>query len=83
MFGTDAMIPTEFRRRLRPHTIGLRRGLKLTSAIAGAAWLAAPTISRAEIIRLPLIDYVFSNASAVFNGIPETITGLATVDPVA
>jgi hypothetical protein len=77
MFETDAMIPTEFRRRLRSHTIGRRRGLKLASAIAGAAWLAAPTISHAEII-----DYVFSNASAVFNSIPETITGFAAVDPI-
>jgi hypothetical protein len=28
------------------------------------------------------IDYVFSNASAVFNGVTESITGFFTVDPL-
>jgi len=78
MFGTDAMIPTEFRRRLRSHTTGRRCGLKLTSAVVGAAWLAAPTISRADII--DIIDYGFSDASAVFGGIPETITGIVSFE---
>jgi hypothetical protein len=79
MLGTAAMIPTEVRRRfIGSHTIGRRRGRKLILAVAGTAWLAAPAIAHAE-----KIDYVFSDASAVFNGTPETITGLATVDPVS
>jgi len=75
MFGTDAMILTEFRRRLRSRTTRRRCSLKLTLAVVGAAWIAASATSRAAVI-----DYVFSNASAVFNGTPESITGIVSFD---
>jgi len=52
--------------------ISLLRGLQL----ALVAWIAAPTDSRAT----PL-SYVFSNASTTLNGVPETITGLFSIDP--
>ena len=77
MFGIDALTPTDFPRRfIRSRTTtGVRRGVRFTM-VAAIVWLAASTISRAE-----RIDYVFSNASAVLNGTPESITGLFTVDP--
>ena len=57
----------------RSPTIELLRGLRLTFGVVAAARLAAPTISRATPI--DLIDDVFSNASAVLNAIPKSITG--------
>ena len=73
----DAMSPTDFPRRfIRCRTIWLLRGLGFTLVVA-IGWLAAPAISRAEVI-----DYVFSNASAVFNGTPESITGLVSIESI-
>jgi hypothetical protein len=66
MFGIEAITPTDFRSRFR-------RGLTLT-LVAVAAWLAAPTASRASVT-----DYAFSNAGAVLNGTPVSISGLFSV----
>ena len=73
----DAITPTDFPCRfIRCRTIWLLRSLGFT-LIAAIGWLAAPAISHAEVI-----DYVFSNASAVFNGTPESITGLFSIESV-
>jgi hypothetical protein len=78
MFEIDAITPNASPRRLRFHsTIQFLRGLGLTLAVVVAAWLAVLTTARAQT------DYVFSNASAVLNGTPVTITGLFTVDPTS
>jgi hypothetical protein len=45
-------------------------------AVVTAAWLAAPAISRADVIH----DYVFQDASTVLMSTPETITGSFTFD---
>jgi len=66
------MTPTDLPRPLRS-AIGLLRGLRLTFAAAATAWLATPTICHAAII-----DYEFSNATTVLNGVPETISGLVS-----
>jgi len=66
------MTPTDLPRPLRS-AIGLLRGLRLTFAVAATAWLATPTICHAEVI-----DYRFSNATTVLNGVPETISGLVS-----
>src|ERR1700730_9915759 len=66
------MTPTDLPRPLRS-AIGLLRGLRLTFAAAATAWLAVPTICHAGII-----DYRFSNATTVLNGVPETISGLVS-----
>jgi len=71
MFETDAMTTAGARRRFRSS-----RMVRLTSAIAAMAWLAAPTISRAG----PETDYVLSNVSADFNGTPVSIRGSFTSD---
>src|ERR1700730_4149924 len=65
------MTPPDFPRTLRAAT-GLLRGLRLTFAAAATAWLATPTICHA------IIDYQFSNATTVLNGVPETISGLVS-----
>src|SRR5467141_3909268 len=67
------MTPTDLPRPLRS-AIGLLRGLRLTFAAAATAWLATPTICRAAII-----DYQFSNATTVLNGVPESISGLVSI----
>src|SRR3984893_1764977 len=66
------MTPTDLPRPLRS-AIGLLRGLRLTFAAAATAWLAVPTICHAEVI-----DYRFSNATTVLNGVSETISGLVS-----
>jgi hypothetical protein len=71
------MMPTGFPRLLRSTTIGLLRGLRLTLATAATVWLSAPTVSHAGMI----VDYVFSNASAVLNGAPVSITGFVSMVP--
>jgi hypothetical protein len=54
----------------------LPRGLKLAAAlIVTTVWLAAPTTAHAQT------DYAFSNATAVLDGTPYSITGAFTVDP--
>ena len=73
----DAMTPTDLPRLLRSTTIGLLRGLRLTLATAATAWLSAPTVSHAGFI----VDYVFSNASAVLDGAPVSITGFFSMVP--
>ena len=65
------MTPTDLPRPLRA-AIGLLRGLRLTFAAAATAWLATPTICHA------IIDYEFSNATTVLNGVPESISGLVS-----
>jgi hypothetical protein len=71
------MTPTDLPRLLRSTTIGLLRGLRLTLATAATAWLSAPTVSHAGFI----VDYVFSNASAVLDGAPVSITGFVSMVP--
>jgi hypothetical protein len=66
------MTPTGLPRASRS-AIGLRRGLWLTFAAAATAWLATPTICHAEVI-----DYEFSNATTVLNGVPESISGIVS-----
>jgi hypothetical protein len=66
------MTPTDLPRPSRS-AIGLLRGLRLTFAAVATAWLATPTICHAEVI-----DYRFSNATTVLNGVPETINGLVS-----
>jgi hypothetical protein len=66
------MTPTDLPRPLRC-AIGLLLGLRLTFAAAAAAWLATSTICHPEVI-----DYEFSNATTVLNGVPETISGLVS-----
>jgi hypothetical protein len=63
------------------HLPGRSLTMGLLSVVA-TAWLAAPTISRAapiDVLSNAAIDYVFSDASAVFNGVTESITGLFSV----
>ena len=72
------MMPTGFPRLLRSTTIGLLRGLRLTLATAATVWLSAPTVSHAG----PIVDYVFSNASAVLNGVPLSYSGFFEFDPL-
>jgi hypothetical protein len=58
-------------------TIGLLRGLLLSLAVVAATWVAAPTISSASPGDF---DWEFSNASAILNGTPVSITGTFTTD---
>ena len=60
--------------RAKSPRLGPRCGLQLTLAVVTAAWLAAPAISRADVIH----DYVFQDASTVLMNTPETITGSFT-----
>src|SRR5215472_7033972 len=73
MFGSDAMTAADSRRRSRRRS----RMVRLTLAIAGAAWLAAPTAARASAAGYQ--DYVLSNVTANFNGTPESISGVFAV----
>jgi hypothetical protein len=63
------------------HLPGRSLTMGLVSVVA-TAWLAAPTISRAapiDVLSNAAIDYVFSDASVVLNGVTESITGLFSV----
>ena len=74
MFGIDAMRPTDPLRRLRSPSIGFLRGFRLALAVVATVWLTAPTTSRAYV-GPPVTDFVFSNASAVLNGTPVSVSG--------
>src|ERR1700730_14072069 len=65
------MTPTDLPRPLLA-AIGLLRSLRLTFAAAATAWLATPTICHA------IIDYEFSNATAVLTCVQESISGLVS-----
>jgi hypothetical protein len=67
MFGIDA----KFHRRTRFRLLG---HLTHTLAVVVTAWLAAPTTACAQT------DYAFSNATAVLDGTPYSITGAFTIE---
>ena len=72
MIEIDVLTPNDSPLRvIRSRTTRLLRGLGLTLAVAAAAWLVAPTTSRAG----PETDYVLSNVTAVFDGTPVSISG--------